>query len=117
MKCKECGRTDKLRKVKSHGVLCYFCFDKLTDSMCAFQEDWLKMDIFPIMKEEVKNGIMDSEDFRILDYMRESVFEEVEIAEALEEMLEENALPEKVRKYLAAYKNLFTSSVEFDGDD
>lgn len=117
MKCKDCGNTENLRKVKHFGTLCYFCFDKLTDAMCAFQEDWLKIDIFPLVKEEVKNGIMESDDFRILDYMRESSFEEVELAEAIEEMLEENALPEKVRKYLAAYKSLFTTSVEFDDDD
>ncbi len=42
--------------------------------------------------------------------------EEIEVAEAIEEMLEENALPEKVRKFLAAYKSLFSPDVEFDED-
>ncbi|MHA1527338.1 MAG: hypothetical protein ACTSQD_09920 [Promethearchaeota archaeon] len=117
MKCVECESTERLRKVKDYGVLCYFCFDKKTDAMCAFQEDWLRTDIFPSIKEEVKNGIMDSDEFRVLDYMRESEFAEIEVAEAIEEMLEENALPEKVRKFLAAYKSLFSPDVEFEAED
>jgi len=117
MKCEKCESTENLRNTKQFGTLCYFCFDKITDSLCAFQEIWLKEDIFPGIKDEVKNKIMESDDFRILEYMRESPYEEIEVAEAIEEMLEENALPEKVRQFLAAYKSLFGPNVEFGEDD
>ena len=114
MNCKECGTDQHVRNTKQFGPLCYFCFDKITDKMCLFQEDWLHKDIFPLLKEEVKNGIMESEDFRILDYIRDSEFAEIEVAEAIEEMLEENALPEKVRKFLADYQNLFLPNYDDD---
>ena len=61
LKCKKCGATEDIKKIKQFGILCYHCFDDVTTIMCAIQEQWLMEEIIPKIKQNVSDNIMNFE--------------------------------------------------------
>ena len=104
MKCSRCPNEIKIKKIKGLGQLCYACFSVAVSKMISLQEVWLNEDILPLVKQEIVNGSIKDKSFSIAIYIVESEFNEDIIKQAVEEMLDGDTLPERVRGCLNEYR-------------
>jgi len=104
MRCTRCPATENLRKVKPFGYLCYKCFEKITDKMVIYREEWFNDTVFPQIKMEIIDNIRGKPDFDLDEFIKNSDYDSEVIELAIEEMVCYETLPEDVRGFLHKYR-------------
>ena len=113
MKCTRCFASKNVRKIKPFGLICYKCFEEMTDKMMRYKDDWFGDTIFPQIKMEIIDNIRTKPNFDLDEFIKNSGYEPETVQIAIEEMVCYETLPEYVRKFLHSYRGY---EVELDGD-
>ena len=116
MRCTRCPATKNLRKVQPFGLLCYSCFEKITDKMIEYRENWFGDTILPQIKGEIINNIRASPDFNLDEFIGTSGHDAEMVEFAIEEMLFYETLPEDIRGFLHNYRG-YEMDISGDEDD
>lgn len=104
MRCTRCPAIENVRKIKPFGLICYKCFEEMTNKMLRYREDWFNDAIFPQIKMEIIDNIRTEQDFNLDDFIENSEYEAEVVELAIEEMVCYETLPEDIRGFLCKYR-------------